>query len=156
MRLDYITPIVESAVSILTGFTGAPVAYGEMQLQRFSAASRDIVVVVGVSGEVAGRVVLEMDKAEAVALAGMMNHEKISTVTPLAQDTLMELGNMVVAKAVSTLNDRGFEFSLSPPAVYTEENRSLFVAIDLETLVVPLTVAGIAMNLSFALRMHPL
>lgn len=156
MRLDYITPIVESAVSILTGFTGAPVAHGEMQLQRFSAASRDIVIVVGLSGEVAGRVVLEMDKAEAAVLAGMMNHEKISTITPLAQDTLMELGNMVVAKAVSTLNDRGFEFRLSPPAVYTEENRSLFAAIDLETLVVPLTVAGIAMNLSFTLRMYPL
>jgi chemotaxis protein CheX len=156
MRLDYITPIVESAANVLTEVTGSPVAYGAMKLYRTSSAGRDVVIVVGLSGEVEGRIMLEMDDDAAMSLAGTMNREKFTTLTPLAEDTLMELGNMLVARAVSTLNDMGFEFLLTPPVLFAAGNRALFTTLDLETLVVPLHTDGLAMNLSFALKIHSL
>jgi chemotaxis protein CheX len=109
---------------------------------------------VGLCGEVEGRIILEMDTDAAVSLAGTMNQEEFTALTPLAQDTLMELGNMVVARAISTLNDRGFDFRLTPPVMFTAGNRALFPALNVETLVVPLRVDGVGMNLSFALKMH--
>lgn len=156
MRLDYITPIIESTVNILAEFAGRPVSYGAMKLHRASALTKDISIVVGLSGEVEGRIMLEMDTDAAVTMAGIMNRGRFTVLTPLAQDTLMELGNMLVARAVSTLNDRGFEFRLAPPAIVAGDNRSSFVPLDLETLVVPLYANGIAMNLSFALKMKAL
>lgn len=156
MRLDYITPIVESAANILTELTGSPAKYGAMKLHRASSASRDVVIVVGLSGEVEGRIILEMDANAAMSLAGTMNREEFTALTPLALDTLMELGNMLVARAVSTLNDRGFEFRLTPPVMFTSDNRALFPTLNIETLVVPLHTDGIAVNLSFALKPHTL
>ncbi len=156
MRLDYIHPIVESAVEILTEVTGAPVERGEMSLHRSSTASKDIVTIVGMTGEVEGRIVLEMDKDTAVALAGVMNEERFTELTPLALDTLMELTNVLVAKAVSTLNDQGFAFRLTPPLIFTGGSLSFFSNLNLETLVIPLRGRMGDVNLSIALRMSAL
>jgi chemotaxis protein CheX len=95
-----------------------------------------------------------MDSSTALAMAGIMNRDSFKKLDRLALDTLMELANLIVARAVSSLNDRGFAFRLTPPLIFTGANLSFFSSLDTETLVVPLRANVGDMNLSVALRMN--
>ncbi len=87
MRLDYIEPIIESAVSVLAEFTAAPVERGDMKLHGNSSASKEVAAIIGMTGDVDGRVIIEMDDATAVAMAGIMNREPFKTLDRLALDS---------------------------------------------------------------------
>lgn len=153
MRLEYIDPIVDSAISVIAEYTRAPVERGGLQLHRDAWPSKDVVTVIGMAGEVEGRVLFEMEKATALTMAGIMNQERFVDLTPLALDTLMELTNLMIARAVSRLNDLGFSFRLTPPLIMTGNNLTVFNSLHIETLFIPLHTAVGDMNLNVALRM---
>ncbi len=156
MRLDYIEPIIESAVSVLAEFTAAPVERGDMKLHGNSSASKEVAAIIGMTGDVDGRVIIEMDDATAVAMAGIMSREPFKTLDRLALDCLMELANVMAARAVSSLNDRGFLFRLTPPLIFTGDNLAFFSNLNLETLVIPLRTKAGDLNLNVSLRMNVL
>ncbi len=155
MRLDYINPFIESAVSVLTACTGAPVERGLMELRQDVPADKEVMTMIGLAGEVEGRVILEMDNDTALAMAGIMNQEPFQELTHLAHDTLMELANLMVSKAVTILNEQGFTFRLTPPLIFTGSHLSAG-GMNLETLVVPLRASAGNVNLNIALRMNKL
>ena len=154
MRLEYINPIIDSAVNVLSDFTSAPVERGSLQLQEGSERSKDVAALIGIAGDVEGRIILEMAKDTALSMAGLMNGEHFDDLDPLALDTLMELANVIVARAVSTLNDMGYTFRLTPPLIFTGANLSTFHNLNLETLVIPLQAKAGEMNLNVALRLN--
>jgi chemotaxis protein CheX len=154
MRLDYLDPIIESAKTVLSNFTGAPVERGAMRLRSDSSSSKEVGAVVGMAGEVEGRIMLEMAKDTAIGMAGVMNQERFTELSPLALDTLMELTNVLVAKAVSELNDRGFTFRLTPPLIFTGDNMKFFGNLNIESLIIPLSTRVGELDLNIALRMN--
>jgi chemotaxis protein CheX len=156
MRIEYIDPIIESAIAVLAEFTGASVERGDMKLQGNSSASKEVAAIIGMTGDVDGRIIIEMDSETAVAMAGIMNHEVFKSLDRLALDSLMELANVVVARAVSSLNDRGFSFRLTPPLIFTGANLAFFSSLSLETLIIPLHTKAGDCNLNVSLRMNVL
>ena len=156
MRLDYLDPIIESAKKVLSDYTGAPVERGSMQLRGDSSSSKEVGAVVGMAGEVEGRIMLEMSRDTAIGMAGAMNKERFTDLSPFALDTLMELTNVLVAKAVSELNDRGFTFRLTPPLIFTGNNMKFFGNLNIESLIIPLCTSVGELDLNIALRMNTL
>jgi chemotaxis protein CheX len=156
MRLDYIEPIIESAITVLAKFTGGAVERGDIKLHGNSSASKEVAAIIGMTGDVEGRIIIEMDNETAIAMAGMMNHDIFTELNHLALDSLMELANIVVARAVSSLNDRGFLFRLTPPLIFTGANLSFFSSLSLETLIIPLRTKAGNCNLNVSLRMNVL
>ncbi len=154
MRLDYLDPIIESAKTVLSNFTGAPVERGTMRLSSDSSSSKEVGAVVGMAGEVEGRIMLEMARDTAIGMAGVMNQERFTDLSPLALDTLMELTNVLVAKAVSALNDRGFSFRLAPPLIFTGDNMKFFGNLNIESLIIPLRTSVGELDLNVALRLN--
>jgi chemotaxis protein CheX len=67
-----------------------------------------------------------------------MNNKSFNSVQPLVLDSIAELVNMIMGKALTILNDKGFNFRLTPPMVFTG-NAVVQSTIHLETLVVPFT-----------------
>ncbi len=154
MRLDYINPIVESAVNVLSEFTGSRAERGSMELHGDGSPKKDVAAVIGMAGEVEGRIILEMSRDTALSVASALNGEKFSELTSYALDTVMELTNVMVARAVSTLNDRGFTFRLTPPLIFTGQNLCFSSGLNIETLVIPLRANVGEMVLNVALRMN--
>lgn len=156
MRLDYLQPIIDAALNVLAEYTGQPVERGDMRLQQETPPGRDVAAVVSMAGEVEGRIVLEMDRKTALTIVQIMNREPFTELTPFALDTLMELTNVMIARAVTMLNDRGYSFCLAPPLVFTGANLSSFGSQRVETLVVPLRASAGSMDLNIALSMNRL
>ena len=142
MRFDYVQPFVSSAQEILENVLSGRITAGRIQLSPSPSSGSAVTAVVGLTGDGEGRVLFEMSRDTALAIAGHMNDQHQSELGLLARDTLSELASMMTGRAVSQLNDKGHRLRVSPPTLIAGDNVSISNA-ELETLVVPLeTIHG--------------
>ncbi len=142
MRVEHITPFVESAQRVLGSTLGSEVRAGKLRLAPTPALFKGVAALVGLTGEVEGRVIFDMAMETALKIASAMNGETFTTLSPLAQDSIAELASMMIGNAVTALNDRGVKLKLTPTTLFVGENMTASTTT-LETLVIPLsTVHG--------------
>jgi len=96
-----------------------------------------VVIIVGLAGQVSGRLIIDMSRATALKVASAMNQEELKEFDELAFATLTELANMITGKAVTKLHELGFQFDLTPPALFTGDNIQISDN-KIESLVVPI------------------
>lgn len=151
MRYDYVQPFVSSAQEILAQVLSGQIAAGKVQLSPAPRAGNGVTAIVGVTGEGEGRVLFEMSRETALAIAAEMNDEPQTELGSLAQETLSELASMMTARAISLLNDKGHKLRVSPPTLIAGDNVTISTA-ELETLIVPLetTHGEVIVNVAMA------
>ena len=148
MRVDYINPFTVSAFSVLKDLfkevKDAEVKQGQISLKSTTKTIMGVAAMVGLAGDVEGRVLLDMTKETALAVAGVMNGgEQFTVFDELAKATIQELANIITAQAVTKLHDLGFKFDLTPPALFTGENMEVSTNLgEVEALIVPIELSA--------------
>jgi chemotaxis protein CheX len=139
MRVEYINPFTESAYAILKEVMSTDIRRGEIYLKPTSTSIMGVAALVGLAGDVEGRVLFDMSRETALHVAGTMNGEKFTTLDELGKATIQELANMITAQAVTKLHDLGFKFDLTPPALFTGDNMEVSTNLgEVEALIVPM------------------
>ncbi|MFP4562172.1 MAG: chemotaxis protein CheX [Spirochaetia bacterium] len=151
MRIEYINPFVEAAFSILREVLNVDPKRGELYLKSSSQSILGVAAIVGLAGDVEGRVLLDMTNDTAVSIASAMNMEELESLDDLGKATINELANMITAQAVTKLHDLGFEFDLTPPAIITGENMEVSDP-GVEALIVPVEVPQGKIEINVAVR----
>jgi len=151
MRVEYINPFVESAFNVLKEVLAGEVKRGELYLKSTSIPVMGVAAIVGLAGDVEGRVLFDMDKPTALKVASVMNGEELKVMDELVKATITELANMITAQAVTKLHELGFKFDLTPPAIFTGENMEVSDQ-DVEALIVPMETAQGKLEINVAIR----
>jgi chemotaxis protein CheX len=138
MRVEYINPFVEATFNVLKEVLNTDVKRGDLYLKSTTMSIQGVAALVGLAGDVEGRVLFDMTKDTALAVSGIMNNETFTTLDELAKATIQELANMITAQAVTQLHDLGFMFDLTPPALFTGENMEVSNNLNVEALIVPM------------------
>jgi len=141
MRVEYINPFVEAAFNVLKEVLDTEVKRGDLYLKSTTMSIMGVAALVGLAGDVEGRVLFDMTKETALNIAGAMNGEKFSQLDELAKATIQELANMITAQAVTKLHDLGFKFDLTPPALFSGENMEISNH-EVEALIVPMDMGS--------------
>jgi len=156
MRVEYINPFVEAAYSVLKEVLNADIKRGDIYLKPTSMSIMGVAALVGLAGDVEGRVLFDMTKESALFVAGKMNGEVFANLDELSKATIQELANMITAQAVTKLHDLGFKFDLTPPALFTGDNMEVSTNLgEVEALIVPMEIdasKGIKIEVNVAIR----
>ena len=127
MRVEYINPFVEAAFSVLKEVVDTEIQQGDLFLKSTSQPVLGVTAIVGLTGDVEGRILLDMSVETAIAVASAMNQEKLEEWDDLARATISELANMITAHAVTKLSELGFSFDLTPPSIITGASPMLLI-----------------------------
>ncbi|MFO7849443.1 MAG: chemotaxis protein CheX [Spirochaetia bacterium] len=151
MRVEYINPFVESAFNVLKEVLGQEIKRGELFLKSTSQSVLGVAAIVGLAGDVEGRVLFDMTKETALSVASDMNGEKLEKMDDLAKATITELANMITGQAVTKLHELGFKFDLTPPAIITGTNMEVSDS-GVEALIVPVELKEGKIEINVAVR----
>ena len=151
MRVEYINPFVEAAFNVLKEVLGEDIKRGELYLKATSQPVLGVAAIVGLAGDVEGRVLLDMSHKTALAIASAMNGEKLTELDALGKATIAELANMITGQAVTKLHDLGFKFDLTPPALITGDNMVVTDA-GVEALIVLVELTEGKLEVNVAIR----
>jgi CheY-specific phosphatase CheX len=77
-----------------------------------------IAALVILSGDIEGRIILDMDAAAAGQAASDLSEIAGAPTDETIREIVCELTNMVIGNSVTQLNDRGFKFRVHPPELY--------------------------------------
>ena len=137
MRLDFVRVFVDSTAVLFKELIGPSSEVPSVTMKPSPVAGREVMAVIGLSGDAHGRVIFDMDTFTAVQLAGHMLGEPSPGMTPLVRSSIAELASMAIGRAISQINDSGTKITMSPPTVITGAN---LVSYDqcFETLVAPI------------------
>jgi chemotaxis protein CheX len=138
MRLDFVRMFIDSTTELFQQVIGPDINVQSVSVKPSPVAGRDVLTIIGLTGESEGRVIFDMDILTAVELAGCMMGEMSPGMTPLVRSSIAELASMAIGQAISRINDSGTRLTMSPPIVITGAN---LVSYDqcFETLVAPIT-----------------
>jgi chemotaxis protein CheX len=142
MRVEYINPFVEAAFNVLKEVLNTDVKRGDLYLKSSTMSIMGVAALVGLAGDVEGRVLFDMTKPTALFVASAMNGEEMKTLDEMVKATITELANMITAQAVTKLHDLGFKFDLTPPALFTGENMEISNTLEVEALIVPMELGA--------------
>jgi len=151
MRVEYINPFVEASFNVLKEVLQSDIGRGELYLKAVSQPILGVATIIGLAGDVEGRVLFDMDKNTALAIASRMNGEELGQLDELAKATITELANMITGQAVTKLFDLGFKFDLTPPAIFTGENMQVTDS-GVEALIVPIDTEMGKIEINVAVR----
>ena len=121
MRMELIQPFIGSLDTVLAEMMKSPANIADLTMEEEGYRKKGLAAEVTFKGQIEGRIVLDADPAVAVKVASYLAGGDLGTSDAIVWEAVCELANMVIGNAVTQLNDRGFQFKVSPPKVLTQE-----------------------------------
>jgi chemotaxis protein CheX len=151
MKMELIQPFINSADAVLAQSMQSETRIGDVSMEEEAYRRKGVAALVEIAGDIEGRIILDTDAATAMQIAKHLAGGDIEPSDGLVRETVCELANMVIGNAVTSLNDQGFRFKISPPAAHTAE-QGLSGSEDTEALVMCFETAKGSVFMNIAMR----
>lgn len=139
MNIDFINPFVEASYEILKEVLQVEIRREDIYLKSRVSNIKGIAALIGLFGQVEGRLILDMTPDTAVKIASKMLGENLEAVDEMVVNVITEIANMITANAITKLHNRGYNLDLTPPSIIRGSDVEI-TDKDLEALVVPLSM----------------
>ncbi|MGA8764833.1 MAG: chemotaxis protein CheX [Candidatus Sulfotelmatobacter sp.] len=121
MKMELIQPFINAADAVLSQGLQGTTNVVNLSMEEEAYRRKGVAGMVAVSGDIEGRIVLDLDPQTAVRVASHYAGVQLPESDSLVKETIFELANQVVGNAISALNDQGFHFRVHPPVLVTAD-----------------------------------
>lgn len=121
MKMELIQPFINSADAVLAQSLECETRVGDVSMEEETYRRRGIAAIVEINGDIEGRIILDTDAKTAMHVAAHLSGGEVHASDELIRETVCELANMVIGNAITSLNDQGFRFKISPPQLHVAE-----------------------------------
>jgi chemotaxis protein CheX len=138
MKMELIQPFINAADAVLAETLQCPTRIGDVSMDEEAYRKKGVASLVTIQGDIEGRIIFDIDRPTAAKVAAYLAGSPMPENDDIVRETVCELANMVIGSAVTTLNDQGFRFKISPPALHedstgeksTEDQEALVMCFD--------------------------
>lgn len=150
MRVEFINPFIKATTEVLRQIANIEFQTGKPYIKASPYMAKNLIIVVGITGEIRGQAVISMDEKLAMQIASaMMMGMPVNELDELSKSALSELGNMIMGNSATLLFNSGINIDITPPTLMMGENLSISSG-SMRTVCVPLNcnLGDISLDLS--------
>ena len=148
MKLELIQPFINAADAVFGHNLKCSTRVDHLSMDTHAYRKHGIAATVSLSGDVEGRIVLDLDPETARNMASAMCSEEADA---LVHEVVCELANQVIGNAVTVLNDSGYRFRVHPPQI-TSADHAPVCTTDVEALLMKFETSSGPVFMNIALR----
>lgn len=138
MNVQYINPFIKACTEVLRTIAAIELDVGAPYLKKSPFSTDNLIIVIGITGEIRGQVVISMPEEVAKNLASkMMMGMPVDELNEMAKSALSELGNMIMGNAATVLFNDGVNVDITPPSLFMGQNLSM-TSGEMKTIGIPL------------------
>jgi chemotaxis protein CheX len=134
MKMELIQPFINAADAVLAETLQSPTKIADVNMEEDAYRRKGVAAIITIMGDIEGRVIFDLEPSTATKIASALSGGPVEQSGSIVGETIFELANLVIGNAVTTLNDLGFRFKISPPQLHTEEE-GIKTSEDTEALV---------------------
>lgn len=117
MSAEHINPFLVSATKILKDMCFIDVKIGKPFLKDTNFTEETIVILIGITGEMRGQVMIAFENQIACEIASKMCMMPITQMDDLSTSAICELGNMIMGNTATVFSTQGIGIDITPPTV---------------------------------------
>ena len=137
MKTEYINPFIEAAQAVFKTLLDTDTKLGRVYLKSSPFSVCDMVIMIGVVGEIRGQVSLEMTLETAKKIvSAMMGGIAVVDMDEIAASAVSELGNMVMGNTCTIFSKNKINIDITPPMILTGDK--IKITNKVATIVIPL------------------
>lgn len=138
MKVEYINPFIKASTSVLNTLTQKEFNTGRPYIKDSPFNSSDVIIFLGITGEVKGQamIILSEEIAKNIASAMMMGMP-VNELDDMAKSALSEMGNMIMGNSATLLFNDGITVDITPPTLMVGENM-MISSHDMQTISIPI------------------
>jgi chemotaxis protein CheX len=150
--MELIQPFINSADAVLAEALNCTTRIGDLSMEEHPYDRKGLAARVAITGEIEGRVIVDVAPETALRVAKQLARaEELTASDELVRETVCELANLVIGNAVTTLNDRGFQFKVHPPE-FDSSPEGLKGSEDTEAIVLCFETEAGQVNVNIAMQ----
>jgi len=126
MLADFINPFLSSINNVLTEVVPSiQIHRGPLSKQKNPLTTKGCASLISITGQIEGRVVLDMDKATAIKISNAFIDEELDNFD-VVSSTINELANMICGGAITILANSGRKVDISAPTMFLGVNMEIY------------------------------
>lgn len=127
MKAEYVNPFLQAFDNVVDQVVNVKPKKGNLFVKEGSVKSGDVVITIGVTGDLNGSVTLNMSEKVARYVASkMMFGMEVKELDDMAKSAISELGNMIAGNSASFFMNIGKSINITPPSLYTGSNMTVY------------------------------
>ncbi|MGI6487372.1 MAG: chemotaxis protein CheX [Syntrophomonadaceae bacterium] len=139
MDIKYINPFISGFLNVCSLLGMKTWQRSSLDRQDTLRIEQEVNIIIGLTGETRGNVVLSMSELTARSIAStMMGGLPVEQFDMMARSALCELTNMVAGNSATNLAEHGTQINITPPTLISGKNLLALVS-QIETLVIEFT-----------------
>lgn len=150
--IELVQPYLTAAKDVISRETGAEVTVGKVMLKKPPASTDEVSILIGVTGEIQGVVMIIMSTQTALNIVGHITGEKYNELDEMAQSAVAEMANVISGRGGIGLAQFGRETTISPPAVLVGSKGGAISTLSIPIYALPLETAFGTIELQIALK----
>lgn len=150
LNAEHINPFLMAAKRVLRDVCFVEVSVQKPVLKAASFDEGSWVILVGVTGEMRGQVLIAMTNENACNIASKMCMMEVTRIDDFAASALSELGNMIMGNAATVFSSNGIGIDITPPALSNGEVS--FTSCYAKSICVPLQLLDGEIDIFLALK----
>lgn len=112
-----INPFLQASLNVIKTACNMDVTVGKPEISKTEFNESSVVIMLGITGQVKGQVLIDMSEESAKKLAsGMMMGMTVDTLDDMTLSALSELGNMIMGNAATVFSTSGINMDITPPS----------------------------------------
>lgn len=117
LNADYINPFLIASTKVLKDMVFVEAKLGKPFLNTLKFDDGSLLIMLGITGEIKGQVILRFRNDIALDLASKMCMMPMTELNELAQSAICELCNMILGNAATVFSTNGVAIDITPPTV---------------------------------------
>lgn len=152
MNVEYLNPIIKASTFVLQQACNVSATVGKPYLTQTTYENEVFVVMLGITGQLHGQVLLVMDVEIACNLASkMMMGMPVNELNDMAKSALGELMNMTMGNAMTFFSEKEILLDITPPTMFVSSELSLSVG-DSRMVCIPIMFDDVKVELNVAIK----
>jgi chemotaxis protein CheX len=119
INADYINPFLIASASVLKDMCFVDAKVGKPYTKSTAFTDDKFLIMVGITGAMAGQVILCFPNNVALDIASKMCMMQLDELNELAKSAISELCNMILGNTATVFSTKGIAIDITPPTMCT-------------------------------------
>ena len=150
LNAEHINPFLMAAKKVLQDMCFVEVSIQKPSLKETKFGPDGWVIMIGVTGEMRGQVIMAMTEKNACDIASKMCMAEVKQIDDFSASALSELGNMIMGNAATVFSSNGIGIDITPPTL--SHGQVSFTNTYAKNLCIPLIFGDTKVEMYLAIR----
>lgn len=117
INAEHINVFLMATSKILQDMCGYNPKIGKPSVRNCDFMDDTVVIMIGITGEMKGQVMISFDNSVACDIAGKMMMMPVQQLDDISTSAICELGNMIMGNASTVFSVEGIGIDITPPTI---------------------------------------